>query len=65
MTATEPEVADNGRYTVTEAAKVLEISRQTIKRHVMACLLNPTIHKRTKRKTFSGKEIKRYWKNIY
>lgn len=74
MIPTEPNVADNGKYTVTQAAKVLEISRQTIKRHVDAGLFIPNIPNKKKPttsaqkrliKTFSGKEIKRYWKNIY
>jgi len=63
MIPTEPEVSDNGRYTVTETARLLEVSRQTIKRHTMTCLINPIFGKKSKKKYFSGKEIKKYWHN--
>ena len=65
MIPTEPEVADTGRYTITQTAEALKVSTKTISRHILNGLINPIIGKRTKIKLFSGKEIKRYHKNYY
>ena len=74
MIATEPDIPDNGRYTVTKAAKILGVSRMTIKRHVDDKLLTPlpskiksptTAAQKRVIQTFSGKELKRHWKERY
>jgi len=65
MTATEPEVADNGRYTVTQAAKALEVSTKTINRRTDSRDLKCTIHKATGKKLYSGSELKKFWRSTY
>jgi len=65
MIPTQPEVPDNGRYTVTQTKDILEVSRMTIYNHINQNLLTPEFGKRTKRRLFSGKEIKKYWKKVY
>lgn len=65
MTATEPEVADNGRYTVTQAAKALKVSRQTIYTHTDSNALKCTIHKATGKRLYSGSDLKKWWRTTY
>lgn len=65
MTATEPEVADNGRYTVTQAAKLLGLSKPTIYKHTDSNALKCKIHKATGKKLYSGSELKKFWRSTY
>ena len=69
MIPTEPEVSDTGRYTVTETAKLLGLSRPTIYSHITTDhekkSFNPITHKPTSKKLISGKEIKKFWRSTY
>lgn len=71
-TSIKPQVGDSDKFTVTQAAKLLDVSRQTIHRHIEDKKLSPIIQKKQNATTskekrlkqyFSGKEIKRYWEN--
>jgi predicted site-specific integrase-resolvase len=65
MTNTEPDVKDLGRYTIGEAAKLLQIDRTTLLRHTNQGLIRCNVNKRNFRKSYSGSEIKRYWRNYW
>lgn len=65
MTATEPQVADTGRYSVTEAAKALGVHRTTLFQHTKAGAIKCGIRKSNNRKFYTGADIKRLWKSSY
>lgn len=62
MSNTEPKVADNGRYTVTETCKALGIHRNTLRRWVQAGKMKVKFRRIDNRKVFEGSEIKRAWR---
>ena len=61
ITFTEPEVAMNGQYPVTETARLLGVHRTTLMRYVKSGLIKCS-YRRTGRKFFYGREIVRCWK---
>lgn len=65
ITPIEPQVTDTGRYSVTETAKALNISRHTILNHTNAEFIHCEIRKSNGRKFYYGHEIKRYWRAKY
>lgn len=62
MTATEPMVSDQGRYTSTQACAVLGIHRNTLRRYWQQGKIKATFRKADGRKLFSGTEIKKLWR---
>lgn len=62
MTVIEPNISDGARLPIGKAAQVLGISRETLRLHTdegrLKCRFNPA----TKRRVYSGREIKRYWR---
>lgn len=62
MTNIEPMVADEGRYTVTETCKVLDIHRNTLRRWVLAGKIKCKFRRINNRRVFEGKEIKKAWR---
>ena len=60
--ATEPQVADTGRYTITEACKALGIHRNTLRRYWEKKLIKCTYRRCDHRKLFSGVEIQKLWR---
>lgn len=65
MTNTEPEVADNGRYSLSETCKVLKLSIKTVLKYTDTGDLKHGIHKHNGRKFYKGSEIKKFWKASY
>lgn len=65
MTNLEPEVSDNGRYSITEAAKVLGLHRNTLLLHTDQCSIRCGIRKANGRKFYTGADIKKFWKAQY
>ncbi|WP_159522957.1 helix-turn-helix domain-containing protein [Sunxiuqinia indica] len=62
ITPLEPEVAETGRYSVTETCKILGIHRKTLQRHTDEMAIKCGIRRSNGRKFYKGDEIKRYWK---
>lgn len=62
MTNEEPNVADAGRYTMTETCKVLGIHRNTLRRWLQAGKMKVKFRRIDKRKVIEGAEIKRAWR---
>lgn len=62
MTNEEPNVADAGRYTMTETCKVLGIHRNTLRRWLQAGKMKVKYRRIDNRKVIDGAEIKRAWR---
>jgi len=65
ITATEPQVADTGRYSVTETSKHLGIHRTTLLLHTNNNAIRCGIRKANGRKFYTGTDIKKFWKAQY
>lgn len=65
MIATEPDVSATGRYSIGEAAKLLGLCRDTLRKHSDAGLIKYGIHRSNMRKFYLGSEILRYWRASY
>ena len=63
ITAEQPQVATTGRYSMTQAAKVLGIHPVTLLRHVKQGRLRYSTRRTTGRKYFSGYELLKYWRS--
>ena len=61
MTPHEPRVAATDRYTITQAAELLGIHRNTLGRYSMQGLIKCGFRRPTGRKFFTGREILRFW----
>ena len=65
MTAEEPNIRTTGRYSVNQAAEVLGVHRNTIRRWTESGLLRYGIRTATGRKFFQGSELLKIWQNQY
>lgn len=55
-------VNDTDQFTITQAAKILDIHRNTLCRHTDEGMIKCGYRKHSGRKFYTGKEIKRYWR---
>ena len=62
ITPFEPIVTDTARYSTKEASYILGIHPNTLLRHAKEGYIRFGIRKSSKRKFYTGYEIKRYWK---
>lgn len=62
ITAIEPQVIDNGRYSVSETSKALGIHRNTLLRYTCDGLIKCGFRRESGRKFYTGAEIKRFFK---
>ena len=63
VTATEPQVAPNGRYTVKQTCEHLGIHRNTLRRYTEEGHIKCNFRRETARKIYLGVEILRFWKS--
>lgn len=61
MTPTIPNVADAGRYNVTQTCALLSIHRNTLERYRLTGRIRCGWRSDKKTKYYLGKEIKRLW----
>lgn len=61
MSALPPTVAADGRYNISQAARALGLSRDTIYRYMRLGLLATHVHAITGARYITGKEIRRFW----
>ena len=61
MTPVRPRAAVRGRYTISETARLLDVSRMTVYRWLEEGTLRASIQRKTLRKYISGAEILRVW----
>jgi DNA-binding transcriptional MerR regulator len=64
ITAIEPQCADEGRYSVTQACALLGIHRNTLERYRQRNLIRAGFRRTTQRKFYLGKDIKRLWRML-
>lgn len=64
ITATEPQCADAGRYSVTQACSLLGIHRSTLERYRAHNLIKAGFRAHTNRKFYTGIEIKKLWRKL-
>lgn len=62
MTATEPKVDKDGRYSAKEAAGLLGVSRATLERYVKTGKIKCGIRRSNGRRFYLGMEIVRCWR---
>jgi len=61
MTPHEPKVAASDRYTITQAAELLGMHRNTLCDYWRRGLIKCGFRRPTGRKFFTGREIVRFW----
>lgn len=64
MTNSRPKVALDDRFTITEAAKVLGVHRNTLLKACYSKMLKFGCRRTTGRKFFTGRELIRYWEAV-
>ena len=62
ITAIEPQVAVEGRYSICQAAAALGIHRNTLLKYTEAGLIKCGFRRESARKFYLGSEIVRFWK---
>jgi len=62
MTLTEPNIADNARVPIGEAAKILGINRETLRKYTTENDIRCGYRKANKRKFYTGAAIKQFWR---
>ncbi len=65
MTSEIPNVTDSGRYTVCDAARIMNVNRRTIYNWIDKGYLKFGLFRHNGRKFIPGKELIRFWKAIY
>jgi DNA-binding transcriptional MerR regulator len=65
MIATEPQVADNDRYSPKEASTLLGIHRCTLSKYTDSGAIKCGVRKANGRKYYTGTEIRKFWKGSY
>lgn len=65
MVNVPPNVPDEGRYSIGEAAIILGINRSTLLRHSELGYIKFGVRRNNARKFYVGREINRYWKAMY
>lgn len=65
MTSEIPNVSDNGRYTVCDAARIMNVNRRTIYNWIDKGYLKFGLFRHNGRRFIPGKELIRFWKAIY
>lgn len=64
MTATMPTINDTDQLSISQAAQVLGIHRNTLRKHTDEGLIRCGFRRNTGRRYYLGREIKRYWKIV-
>lgn len=62
MTVVEPQIPDNARLPIGKAAKLLGISRETLRTHTENNYIKCGWNRANKRRFYTGAELKRYWR---
>lgn len=62
MTAEEPRVSNEGRYSVTQTCAALDITKNTLRSYTLQGFIKCGFRRGTCRKFYAGSEIRRFWK---
>ena len=60
-----PNLPDQGRYSIQEAAVLLGVHRDTLRKHSDAGYIKYGIRRTNMRRFYLGSEINRYWKSMF
>ena len=60
-----PNLPDQGRYTIQEAADLLGVHRDTLRKHSYAGYIKYGVKRNNMRKFYLGSEINKYWKAMF
>lgn len=58
----EPKISDAARLPIGQAAELLGISRDTLRKHTNSGYIRCNFNRVNKRRFYTGKELKRYWR---
>lgn len=61
MTTTIPTVNDDDRLCLSEAARILGVTRVTVRANYRRYDIYPHVNLRTRRTIFTGKQVKQLW----
>lgn len=64
ITATQPDVVSSGKYSPLQASKALKIDRHTLLKYANMGAIKYGLHRRSKRRFYTGFEIIRFWKTF-
>lgn len=62
VTMNEPCVSVTTRYTVSDASRILGISRPALRKYAMMGLVKAGYWRNTKQMFFTGAELKKFWR---
>lgn len=62
ITAVEPKVSAEGRYSVTQTCAALGIHRNTLQKYTELGMIKCGFRRETARKFYKGSEIMRFWR---
>lgn len=62
MRITEPNIPDTAKVPIGKAANILGISRDTLRNHTYNGHIKCGYNRINKRRFYTGRELKRYWK---
>ncbi len=62
ITASEPNVALTGRYSITQAASALGIHRNSLLKYTNSGMIKCGYRKTTARKFYTGVELMKFWR---
>lgn len=65
MIRTEPQVNERAKYSVCEAARVMQCSRATLWRYATYFHVVPSINKLNCRSYFTGQQLLQIWRCAY
>ncbi len=65
MIATEPAVAQTGRYSINETCVALGISRETLRKYTDTGQIRCSYRRATMRKFYKGSDILSFWRAIF
>jgi predicted ArsR family transcriptional regulator len=63
MTPNEPNISDSARYSLTEAAALLGVHRNTLRNHIKALKIRVGYRRSNNRPFLTGRSIKSYWRS--
>ena len=63
MSIDEPKLSDTARVPIGKAAEILGISRDTLRNHTNNGYVKCGYNRINKRRFYTGKELKRYWRS--
>lgn len=61
MRITVPDIPDSARLSLSEAARVLECTRATVRVNSERFKIHPRVNEKTRKTIYSGAQVKKLW----